>query len=492
MKPAARGWGLLVGALMLAACSAPAPREEAPSTDERPPNIVIIMADDLGWGDIEPYGQERIRTPSLARMAEEGTRFTAFYAGSTVCAPSRSVLLTGLHTGRTPIRGNREILPIGQAPLPDSVITLAEVLRGAGYATGVFGKWGLGPPDSEGIPTRQGFDEFFGYLDQRRAHFYYPEFLWRNEERVPLPNRARATENTVGAGWALEKGEYSHDRIAEEALSFIDRHHDRPFFLYLPFTIPHADLDVPPDALAAYLDGRGVSIFPETPFPGAHYSPQPTPRAAYAAMVSRMDRDVGRVLDRLRRHGIANNSIVLFTSDNGPSVEGGSDPEFFASAGPFRGGKRDLYEGGIRVPMLAWGPGRIPGGRVSGHVWATWDLLPTAAAFAGAQVPEDLDGHAMHAALTGDGEPPQHEHLYWEFYEGGSAQAVRSGRWKAVRRPMRSGRVELYDLDSDPGETHDLATIHADVVERLLAIMQFEHVPSPHWPPPAPASPQQP
>ena len=484
MRASAGVW-ILLAALPFAACSPPPSPEAPPAGDERPPNIVVIMADDLGWGDIEPYGQQRIRTPSLARMAEEGTRFTAFYAGSTVCAPSRSVLLTGLHTGRTPIRGNREILPIGQAPLPDSAITLAEVLRDAGYATGIFGKWGLGAPDTEGIPTRQGFDEFFGYLDQRRAHFYYPEFLWRNEERVPLPNRARPTENTVGAGWALEKGEYSHDRIVEEALDFIDRHRNRPFFLYLPFTIPHADLDPPPDALAAYLDDSGASIFAETPFPGGHYSPQPAPRAAYAAMVSRMDRDVGRVLDRLRRHGIAENSIVLFTSDNGPAVEGGSDPEFFASAGPFRGGKRDLYEGGIRVPMIAWGPGRIPEGRVSDHVWAMWDLLPTAAAFAGARTPEGIDGRAMDTALTGNGEPPRHAHLYWEFFEGGSAQAVRSGRWKAVRRPMFSGPVELYDLEADPGETQDLAAALPDVVERLVMVMQAEHVPSPDWQVPA-------
>src|SRR5690606_34429007 len=242
---------------------------------------------------------------------------TAFYAGSTVCAPSRSVLMTGQHTGHTPIRGNREIQPIGQAPLPVEAMTIAEVLQEAGYATGAFGKWGLGPPDSEGLPTRQGFDEFFGYLDQRRAHFYYPEFLWHNEERVPLPNRTRPTERTVGAGWALEKGEYAPDRISQEALDFIDEHHDDPFFLYVPVTIPHAELAAPDDAFEPYLDAQGNSIFPESPFPGAHYGPQPMPRAAYAAMVTRMDEYIGQILEKLREHGIADNSIVFFTSDNG-------------------------------------------------------------------------------------------------------------------------------------------------------------------------------
>jgi arylsulfatase A len=469
---------LVASCLVMAGC---APSPASPPRADRPPNLIVIMADDLGWGDVEPNGQEKIRTPSLVRMASQGTRFTAFYAGSTVCAPSRSVLMTGQHTGRTPIRGNREALPIGQAPLPASAVTLAEVLKEAGYATGVFGKWGLGPPESEGLPTRQGFDEFFGYLDQRRAHFYYPEFLWRNEQRVPLPNRVRPAENTVGAGWAIEKGEYSHDRIATETLDFIDRHRDEPFFLYVPFTIPHAELDAPAEAFAPYLDERGESIFPEAPFPGAHYGPQPMPHAAYAAMVTRMDRDVGRILDRLRQYGIDDHTIVLFTSDNGPGIEGGSDPEFFDSNGPFRGLKRDLYEGGIRVPMIAWAPGRISAGGVSDHPWAMWDILPTFAELAGAETPAGVDGLSMVAALTGGGTPPTHEYLYWEFYERGSAQAVRFGDWKAVRMPMFTGDLELYDLGSDAGETVDLAGRHPEVVARMVAIMADAHVPSAIW-----------
>lgn len=473
---------------LLAACVSPSPesRETAPpaATPDRPPNIVVIMADDLGWGDLEPYGQERILTPSLTRMAAEGTRFTAFYAGSTVCAPSRSVLMTGQHTGHTPIRGNREIQPIGQAPLPVEAVTIAEVLQEAGYATGIFGKWGLGPPDSEGLPTRQGFDEFFGYLDQRRAHFYYPEFLWRNEERVPLANRVEPVQGTVASGPAVEAGEYSHDRIAAEALDFIDRHHDRPFFLYVPFTIPHAALEVPGEAFEPYLDENGASIFPETPFDGGHYTAQPMPRAALAAMITRMDRDVGRILDRLVAHDLARNTIVLFTSDNGPAMEGGADPDFFGSAGPFRGYKRDLYEGGIRVPLLAWGPGQVRPGVVSDHVWAMWDILPTAADLAGVTPPPNTDGLSMVAALTGQGTAPTHDHLYWEFYERGSAQAVRAGRWKAVRQPMMTGEIELYDLDADPSETQDLAADHPAIVARMLEIMAEEHTPSEIWQPP--------
>jgi arylsulfatase A-like enzyme len=447
-----------------------------------PPNIVVIMADDLGYGDIGPYGQRKIRTPRLDQMAADGTRFTQFYAGSTVCAPSRSVLMTGQHTGRTPIRGNKEVKPIGQEPLPASAITVAEVLRAAGYATGVFGKWGLGGPGSEGAPTRQGFDAFFGYLDQRRAHFYYPEFLFRGDERVPLPgNKTRPDPRTVGAGWPLERGRYSHDAIADEALAFIERHRDEPFFLYVPFTIPHAELQVPDDALKPYLDERGKSVFPEQPFPGNHYSPQPMPRAVYAAMITRLDRDVGRILDKLRALGLDKNTIVFFTSDNGPHQEAGHDPEFFDSNGPLRGIKRDLYEGGIRVPMIAWGPGTVPARRVSDQVWAMWDILPTVAELAGAKSPSGIDGLSMVQAITGRGQRREHAYLYWEFYERGSAQAVRAGKWKAVRKPMLAGPIELYDLETDAGEERNIAARHPDVVERLRAHMDEAHTPSAVW-----------
>jgi arylsulfatase A-like enzyme len=462
----------------------------APAGAERPPNIVLIVADDLGYGDVGPNGQAKIRTPSLDRMAREGTRFTQFYAGTAVCAPSRSTLMTGQHTGHTPVRGNRDVGPIGNQPLPDSAVTLAELLRARGYVTGIFGKWGLGGPDNEGNPLRQGFDEFYGYLDQARAHYYYPEFLFRGGERAPLPNRDRPHEGTPGAGWPIEARVYSHDTIASEALSFIERHRSQPFFLYVPFTIPHASLEVPDSALALYRDVQGRSVFPETPFPGAGYSPQPTPHAAYAAMVSRMDRDVGRILRKLEELGLAENTIVLFTSDNGPSIEGGSDPEFFDSNGPFRGHKRDLYEGGIREPMIAWAPGRVPAGRVSDQVWAMWDLLPTLASLAGVdpdalEVPGGLDGLDMTAALTGRGEAPQHDFLYWEFHEQGGKQAVRQGRWKAVRLNAANdpaAPLELYDLEADVGEARDVAAEHPEIVRRMAEIMARAHTPSELFP----------
>jgi arylsulfatase A len=475
----AGGAALLLG-IALTSCAPAGAARTGSTPQDRPPNIVFIIADDLGYGDVGAYGQQKIRTPRLDEMARGGTRFTQFYAGSPVCAPSRSVLMTGQHSGHTPIRGNKEVDPIGQEPLPGASVTLAEVLREAGYATGAFGKWGLGPPGSEGAPIRQGFDYFFGEIDQRRAHFYYPEFLFRGDERVPLPNRIRPDPNTVGAGWAIERGVYSHDAIADEALAFISQHRDEPFFMYVPFTIPHAELQAPEDAYAPYLDASGKSIFPETPFPGAHYGPQPMPHATYAAMVSRMDRDVGRILDRLRELGLDRNTLVFFTSDNGPSVEGGSDPEFFDSNGPFRGAKRDVYEGGIRVPMIAWGPGRVPAGQTSDHVWTLWDVLPTFADLAGARAPAGIDGLDMAPALRG-APAPRHPFLYWEFHEQGGKQAVRQGNWKAVRLNVIANRrapLELYDLATDPAEERDVAAAHPEIVREMERIMEREHTPS--------------
>jgi arylsulfatase A len=480
MRPA-----LVATVLCLLGACAPLGGRRAPSAQGgRPPNIVFIIADDLGYGDVGSYGQQKIRTPRLDEMARGGTRFTQFYAGSPVCAPSRSVLMTGQHSGHTPIRGNKEMNPIGQEPLPGPAVTLAELLRDAGYATGAFGKWGLGGPGSEGAPTRQGFDEFFGELDQRRAHFYYPEFLFRGDDRVPLPNRVRPEPNTVGAGWGLERNVYSHDVIADEALAFITRHRAEPFFLYVPFTIPHAELQAPEDAFAPYLDASGRSIFPETAFPGAHYGPQPMPHAAYAAMVSRMDRDVGRILDRLRELGLDRNTIVFFTSDNGPSIEGGSDPDFFDSNGPLRGFKRDVYEGGIRAPMIAWGPGRVPEGRTSDHVWAMWDVLPTLTSLAGARARAGIDGLDMSDALRGAA-APTHPFLYWEFHEQGGKQAVRQGSWKGVRLDAtanRDGPLELYDLATDLGEQRNVAAAHPEIVRELARIMAREHTPSSVFP----------
>jgi arylsulfatase A len=473
-----------------AATCAPAGSSSRPSAaPERPPNIVFIMVDDLGYGEIEPYGQTRIQTPSLSRMAEEGMRFTQFYSASTVCAPARSSLMTGQHTGRTPIRGNKEHLPIGQEPLPAGTMTVARMLKDAGYVTGIFGKWGLGYPGSEGVPTRHGFDEFYGYLDQRRAHHFYPEFLFRGEEREVLAgNRVMPKENTVGSGWPIERGTYSHDVIAAEGLSFLERHRDVPFFLYLPFTIPHADLDAPEDAFAPYLDANGASIFEEVPFRptgGRGYAPQEMPRAAFAAMVTRLDRDVGRILDRLRELGLDDNTYVFFTSDNGPHREGGHDPDYFNGNGPLRGYKRDLYEGGIRVPMLVWAPGQVPAGHSSDHVWTLWDVLPTLAGLAGVQPPQGIDGLDMTSAFTGRGTPPRHPHLYWEFHEQGGKQAVRRGDWKAVRLDVvrnPRGPIELYDLATDPGEQRDIAAQHPEIVRQMEAIMVGERTDSELFP----------
>jgi arylsulfatase A-like enzyme len=446
----------------LAACGS-----EPETTEERTPNVILIVADDLGYGDVGVYGQEQVRTPRLDRMAEEGLRFMQFYAGSTVCAPSRSVLMEGRHTGHATIRGNREIQPYGQEPLPDSVVTTAEVLREAGYRTGLVGKWGLGGPQTPGHPNNQGFDYFFGYLGQRHAHNYYPEFLFHNHERVDVPgNDLPEPRRGDGAGEAIEKVTYSHDLFADSALAFIDRNRNRPFFLFLALTIPHANNEA---------GERGM----EVPTYGAYASEDwPEPEKGFAAMVTRMDADVGRILDRLQDYQIDENTLVLFTSDNGPHTEGGRDLGFFDSNGPLRGVKRDLYEGGIRVPTVAWWPGRIAAGGVTHHVGYFPDILPTFAALADAEVPAGIDGVDFVPALFGlAADQAPHEYLYWEFYEGGMAQAVRMERWKGVR--AAAGDLELYDLEADVSETTDLAAEHPDVVARIDTIMESAHEPSP-------------
>lgn len=425
----------------------------------RTPNIIFIMADDLGYGDLGSYGQKQIRTPNLDRMAAEGIRFTQYYAGSTVCAPSRSVLMTGLHTGHTYIRGN------SKDNFRPEELTVAEVLKSAGYRTGLVGKWGLGHEGSMGVPTRQGFDYFFGYLDQTHAHNYYPTFLLRNETRVKLRNVV-PNEGSVGQGKASEKVDYSHDLMTDEALAFIDREAKGPFFLYLAYTIPHAnnearDLEVPDLGEYASRDW-------------------PAPQKAFAAMVSRLDRDVGRVLDRLRERGIERETIVFFTSDNGPHKEGGHIPEYFDSNGAMRGIKRDLYEGGIRVPMIVRWPGRIKPGTVSRHVWGHWDFLPTAAEIAGAKAPRGIDGRSMLGALLGR-RAPEHKFLYWEFHEGGFKQAVRMGDWKAVRLAPGAA-LELYDLKSDVSEQRNVASEHPDVIRRIEEYLRTARTESELWP----------
>jgi arylsulfatase A-like enzyme len=435
----------------------------------RKPNILLIQADDLGYGDLSAYGQAQFQTPSLDRLAREGIRFTQYYAGSTVCAPSRTALMTGLHTGHAWVRGN------GDIPLREQDVTIAMSLRDAGYRTAVIGKWGLGVPGTSGQPDKKGFEYSFGFMDHRHAHRQYTDHLWRNGERVKTD---------------LDS-DYVNDLFTRETVAFIEAKDQRPFFVYLNYTVPHAELRPPADSLEP-LKAR----FTETPFsnpkadaqltgstfdsPSLGYRSQPTPKAAFAAMITRMDRDIGRILESIRSRGLDNQTLVMFVSDNGPHREGGADPQFFRSAGGLRGIKRDLYEGGIRVPMIARWVGTIPAGRVSDHVWAHWDIFPTLAALAGGKVPAGLDGVAMAQALRGQ-KQASHEYLYWEFHERGFQQAVRMGRWKAVR--LKPGAaLELYDLDADSREERDVAASHPDIVSKIDEYLKTARTPSDRWP----------
>lgn len=429
----------------------------------RKPNIIFVMADDLGYGDLGCYGQTMFRTPHIDRMAEEGMRFTDFYAGSTVCAPSRSCLLTGLHTGHTRIRGNSSRATGQRVPLRDDDLTVAEVLKKAGYATGIIGKWGLGEPGTTGIPNRQGFDYWFGYLNQRRAHNYYPDYLWRNEEQVPLVG------NVVEENVAVERAHYSHDLFTQEALDFITRNKDNPFFLYLPYTIPHANNQA---------GDHGMEVPSDAPYTQEAW---PQPQKNFAAMVDRLDRDMGRIFDRLAELNLDDDTIVFFTSDNGPHSEGGVDPAFFNSNGPLRGQKRDLYEGGIRVPMIVRWPGKIEPGTVNHYAWALWDFLPTAADIAGVEVPITLDGLSVGPILRGQRQD-EHPYLYWEFHERRDlTQAVRIGEWKALRLSL-DGPTELYNLRTDLGEVDDVAAAHPDLVAQAEALFLSARSPSDDWP----------
>ena len=440
------------------------------------PNVIYILADDLGYGDLGCYGQKIIKTPRLDRMAAEGMRFTDFYAGSTVCAPSRCVLMTGRHLGHCTVRGNAPRDHLRWQSLDADDVTVAEVMGRAGYATALVGKWGLGEQEMPGQPNEQGFDYFFGYINQHHAHNYYPEYLWRNRDRVELRNVLRRDGKwyeEIGAGVSTKKVDYSHDLFAAEALEFVDANKDRPFFLYLALTIPHANNE------ATRLVGNGQ----EVPDYGIYADkPWSDNDKGQAAMITRMDADVGRLLDRLKQHGIDERTLVVFSSDNGHHDEGGHDTERFDPNGPLRGMKRDLYEGGIRVPTLARWPGHVAPGTVSDHVGYFGDLMATAADLAGVDPPEGLDSISFLPTLLGESEKQEeHDYLYWEFYERGSAQAVRQGKWKAVRKPMFTGKTELFDLSADLGEENDVAGAHPDVVARMEAIMAEAHAPSPRW-----------
>ena len=422
---------------------------------DRKPNIILILADDLGYGDLGRYGQKKFKTPNLDRLAAEGMRFTQCYAGSTVCAPSRAVLMTGQHTGHVRIRGNADV------PLQPEDVTVAEVLKDAGYETGVFGKWGLGNAGTPGTPNKQGFNEWFGYLDQTHAHDYYPTQLYRNDFIYPMDKNANG-----------QKGQYSHDLFSMVASNFVRVNKNRPFFMYLAYTIPHANNEL------GKAKGNGMEVPSDEPYSKRDW---PQPEKNKAAMIGRLDRDVGALLDQLKRLKIDDLTVLFFTSDNGPHREGGVDPKFFESSGPLRGIKRDLYEGGIRVPMLARWPGKIKAGSVSEQVWSFWDFLPTAADIAATKPPANIDGISVLPTLLGKSQTNQHEFLYWEFHERGSKQAVRMGDWKAVRggpgKPL-----ELYNLKSDLAETQNVADKQPDVVSKIEAYLKDARTESTHWP----------
>jgi arylsulfatase A-like enzyme len=431
------------------------------TAQDRSPNIVYILADDLGYGDLGSYGQTKIKTPHLDQMAEEGMRFNQHYAGNTVCAPSRVSLLTGMHPGNASINGN------GQGPIPDSDITIAELLKSVGYETAVIGKWGLGDPGSPGVPSNQGFDQFYGFLNHIRAHNYWPDYIWSNQSRVELPNEVVIVQEGYAKGigsYAHKKEVYVHDRFTEHALNFIGQERDTPFFLYLPYTIPHANNERQPN---------GMEVPSDEPYSDKDW---PQTEKNKAAMITRMDKDIGRLLNKLKSLGLDQNTVVFFTSDNGPHQEGGVDPDFFDSNGPLRGKKRDLYEGGIRVPMIAWAPELIPAGTVNSHISTFWDIFPTIAELAGASFDHKIDGISIVPTLIGEAEnQEQHEYLYWEFdFWDGFRKAVRKGKWKAVQYnndKNSNAKIELYNLEEDPGEKTDISDDNPTILKMMQDII---------------------
>jgi arylsulfatase A len=449
--------GIASTALFLHSCASPLKQPT------KRPNIIYILADDLGWGDLSCYGQSKFETPNIDSLAAEGMKFTQHYSGSTVCAPSRCSLMTGLHTGHTVVRGNKEIKPEGQSPMPADTVTIPRLLSSAGYKTGMFGKWGLGAPGSESDPADH-FDEFYGYNCQRQSHTFYPDHLWHNRHKIELDGKT-----------------YSHDLIMEAAKNFIRSGSDTPFFCYIPVTIPHAAMHAPKK-----LHDKYRKQFPQFEgIIGKYRGPEVhNPVAAFAAMVEHLDTGVGEILGLLRKLGIDENTLVIFTSDNGPHKEGGHDPLFFDSNGPLRGYKRDLYEGGIRVPMIARMPGTIKPGSKTDHISAFWDVMPTLCQIAGIDTPKGVDGISFLPALLGR-EQPQHKYLYWEFHEQGGKQAVRMGRWKAVRLDVKKNPdspIELYDLETDLGENNNIAAEKPDIVTKMAEIMKTARTEDANWP----------
>lgn len=472
--------GLALTCLVLLANCSSTPKEEVENT--KPMNVIYILADDLGYGDVGYNGQEIIKTPNIDQMAKDGMVFTQHYAGCTVCAPSRCSLMTGLHTGHAQIRGNKEIEPEGQAPMEANTFTLAEMFKSKGYTTGIFGKWGLGLPGSVSTPNKLGFDESFGYNCQRQAHNYYPDHLWHNGQRVEFPENENDGRET-----------YSHDLIHNQALNFIKSNKNKPFFAMLTYTLPHAEINLPHDSVYA----KYQAIFNEEstkPDPNKKYSyyPSDRPHTSFAAMVSRLDKSVGEVLSELKELGLDENTLVIFSSDNGPHAEGGADPEFFNSNAQFRGIKRDLYEGGIREPMIAWAPSMIKANSSTNLLSAFWDVMPTLGDLIGADYPETTDGVSflptLQNSMKKDGLKVQqkHDYLYWEFHSHTTnKQAVRKGDWKLIRLGIGSKKgpwEELYNIAEDESETTNLFSSNPEKVEELRKIMDQAHTESSVFP----------
>ena len=458
---------LLVFTVLLMVCASATPSATA---NDRPPNIIYILADDLGYGDLSCYGQSTLNTPNLDRMANEGMRFTRHYAGSTVCAPSRCVLMTGKHVGHASVRGNQGGLIL------DEEVTVAEMLRDRGYATGCVGKWGIGHPPPLDDPHRNGFDYFYGYVNMFHAHNFYPEFIVRNGKKVALKNviaekwKTNAREGREGAGVAEKKVEYVPDLVTAEALDFIDRNHDKPFFLYQALNVPHANNEGTREPGMAGM---------EVPTLGELSSQDwPEPEKGFAAMISNIDRDVGKILAKLKERNIDDNTIVLFSSDNGPHQEGGHKMAFFKSGGDLLGMKRDLYEGGIRVPLIVRWPGKVRAGSTVDHVCGFQDIMPTLAAISGAHAPK-LDGISFMPTLMNQPQQETHSHLYWEFSEKGGKQAVLQDGWKGVRLnwgKQPNGPLQLFNLETDPAEANDVAASHPAIVKKMATIMTREHL----------------
>ncbi|MGL4292345.1 MAG: arylsulfatase [Bacteroidales bacterium] len=440
------------------------------------PNVLFILADDLGYGDLSCYGQEKFDTPNIDRLALNGMRFTQCYSGTTVSAPSRSALLTGMHTGHTFVRGNKEMKPEGQFPLPADTYTIFRLFRDAGYTTGAFGKWGLGGIGTSGDPNALGVDNFYGYNCQLLAHNYYPDHLWENDTRIELAdNKDKGT------------GSYAQDLIHEKAIAFLEsQNEEQPFFMYYPAVLPHAELIVPEDSIIRKFRGK----YPETPFKGVdngcrcgEYCSQVYPRATFAAMVYRLDVYVGQLIAKLKEQGLYDNTLIVFTSDNGPHQEGGADPVFFNGNGIYRGFKRDLYEGGIRVPMIVSWPGRISPGTETSFMCSFWDMMPTFREMIGAKTKNKEDGLSIYPLLTGTKGQKEHEYLYFEFQELGGRQALRRGDWKLLHLNIRNKPVyELYNIAADPQEKYNRIAEYPEIANDLKSLMSQARTSDSNWP----------